>query len=244
MIQKHISKTTPTLDIRSLREQVYEYFRQEIQVGRLTPGSFINLSEISEQLGISKTPLRDALIKLECDGFVTILPRRGIMVNKLTLDEIKNTVEIIGALESSVILSVFDKIKPRHIKKMKKINAELKAIMQNSKADSFDQHYYQLNIDFHNVFLDLSLNDALKNIVMMFKQRIYDFPRLTYISEWELINCNEHDQLITFLTDGKPEEAGRLWREFHWSFAAHKQFIKEFYAQGNKQIQNVLNGAG
>ncbi len=103
MQQSNNKIITNSLDIRSLREQVYEYFRSEIQIGRLIPGSFINLTEISERLGISKTPLRDALIKLECDGFVTILPRRGIVVNKLTLDEIKNTVEIIGALYRSLI---------------------------------------------------------------------------------------------------------------------------------------------
>jgi DNA-binding GntR family transcriptional regulator len=238
----HNDSSSTSLDVRSLREQVYEYFRNEIQAGRLMPGSFINLNQISEQLGISKTPLRDALIKLECDGFVTILPRRGIVVNKLTLDEIKNTVEIIGALESAVIVSIFNKIKSKHIKKMKKINADLKAIMYKSKSDTFDQQYYELNIAFHNVFLDLSNNDALKNIIMPLKQRMYDFPRLTYISEWELINCDEHDQLVTFLTDGNPKEAARLWREYHWSFTAHEKFIREFYAQGNKQIQNVLNG--
>ncbi len=244
MQQSNNKIITNSLDIRSLREQVYEYFRSEIQIGRLIPGSFINLTEISEHLGISKTPLRDALIKLECDGFVTILPRRGIVVNKLTLDEIKNTVEIIGALESAVIVSVFDKIEPRHIKEMKQINADLKEIMSNSKSDTFDQYYYELNIAFHNVFLNLSHNDALKDIIMTLKQRMYDFPRLTYISEWELINCDEHDQLVTFLADGNPGEAAKLWREFHWSFAAHEQFIKEFYAQGNKQIQNVFNGTG
>ena len=241
MSQNHNGIITNSLDVRSLREQVYEYFRSEIQAGRLIPGSFINLTEISEQLGISKTPLRDALIKLECDGFVTILPRRGIVVNKLTLDEIKNIVEIIGALESAAIVSVFNKIKPKHIKEMKKINADLKAIMHNSKSDTFDQHYYELNIAFHNVFLNLSTNDALKDIIMPLKQRMYDFPRLTYISEWELINCDEHDQLVTFLEEGSPEKAAKLWREFDWSFVAHEKFIREFYAQGNKQIQNVLN---
>jgi len=131
-----------------------------------------------------------------------------------------------------------------HIKKMKQINADLKAIMHNSKADTFDQQYYELNIAFHNVFLDLSSNDALKETIMPLKQRMYDFPRLTYISEWELINCDEHDHLISLLEDGYPEKAGRLWREYHWSFAAHEKFIREFYAQGNKQIQNVLNGKG
>jgi DNA-binding GntR family transcriptional regulator len=69
----------------SLREQVYHFFRQQMQSGMLAPGASINLNEISKKLAISKTPLRDALIQLETEGFVTILPRRGIIVNKLPL---------------------------------------------------------------------------------------------------------------------------------------------------------------
>ena len=53
------------LDVRSLREQIYEYLKNGIQTGQLVPGAFIKLNEISERLGVSKTPLRDALIKLE-----------------------------------------------------------------------------------------------------------------------------------------------------------------------------------
>ena len=230
----------PLLDVRSLREQVYEYLRSGIQTGQLIPGAFIKLNEISERLGISKTPLRDALIKLECEEFVTILPRRGVVVNKLTLDEIKNVLEIVGALESAVIISVFDKITPKHIKEMRKINAKMRSCMRDKKRNSFDQRYYQLNITFHDIFLNLSTNAALQRVIMPLKRRLYDFPRLTYISEWELINCDEHDRFVKFLEEGKPDEAAELWRNEHWSFTAHEQYIREFYAQGNKLIEKQL----
>jgi len=232
------------LNVKSLREQVYEYLRGEMQAGNLIPGSFIKMNEISKQLGISKTPLRDALIQLECEGFVTFLPRRGVLMKRLTLDSIKNVIEIVGALESAVIVSVFDKIMPNHLEEMAQLNAKMRAIMRDSKTDNFDQRYYQLNIAFHDVFLNLSGNTPLRQIVIPSKQRLYDFPRLTYIKEWELINCDEHDQLIQFIKDGKPNEAARLWRDSHWSFTAHERFIREFYAQGNKQIRNELNRGG
>jgi DNA-binding GntR family transcriptional regulator len=231
------------LEIRSLREQVYEYFRGEIQAGRLIPGAFIKLNEISGRLGISKTPLRDALIQLECEGFVTILPRRGVIVNKLDLMEIKNLLEIIGALESAAILSAFPKIRPTHLKEMETLNAKMRLIMRTQQYRRFDPRYYQLNIAFHDVFLDLSENTALRRIVMPIKQRLYDFPRLTYIKSWELINCDEHDEFIQLLRAGQPEEASALWRNSHWSFAAHESYIREFYAQGSQQIEKALNGS-
>lgn len=235
-----VSNKTPKgiLDVRSLREQVYEFLRGEMQSGRLVPGSFIKLNLISEHLGISKTPLRDAIIQLECEGFVTILPRRGVVVNSLSLEEIKSVLEIVGALESAVIVSVFDKIKASHIKKMQRLNQQLKELLKNGGLGRFDQKYYQLNIAFHDVFLDLSNNTFLRHIVMPIKQRLYDFPRPSYIYEWELINCEEHDQLIQFIKNGKKEKASRLWRDAHWSFSCHEQFIRKFYSLGNEQIQS------
>ena len=79
----HCWETKEMLNTKSLREQVYEYLRDEINNRKLLPGTTINLNEISQQLGISKTPLRDAIIQLEIEGFVTILPRRGVTVKKI-----------------------------------------------------------------------------------------------------------------------------------------------------------------
>ncbi len=229
------------LEIRSLREQVYEYLRGEMQAGRLVPGTYINLNDISGQLGISKTPLRDAIIQLECEGFVTILPRRGVVVNRLTLEEIRNVLEIVGALESAVILSVFDRITSKHLEEMARINEDMRHIMDTKKTRRFDSRYYRLNNAFHEVFLNLSGNTSLRRIIHPIKQRLYDFPRPGYIPRWELINCEEHDQLIRFIRAGKREKAARLWRESHWSFEAHEEFIREFYAQGDREIQEQID---
>jgi DNA-binding GntR family transcriptional regulator len=140
------------LNTKSLREQVYEYLRDEISNRKLLPGATININEISQQLGISKTPLRDAIIQLEIEGFVTILPRRGVTVKKLTLQEIKDSYEIVGALEGSIILNDFDKIDGSHISRMEKLNARQIVALNRKDYDN----YYKLNLDFHNVFLYLS----------------------------------------------------------------------------------------
>ena len=229
------------LDMRSLRQQVYEYLRGKIQTGSLVPGSFINLNEISQQLGISKTPLRDALIQMECEGFVTILPRRGVMINRLSLEEIRNILEIIGALESAVVRSVSDRLTSGHLNRMKQLNRDMRVCIQQSLSGTFDTQYYQLNIAFHNVFLDLSTNSGLKQMLMIMKQRLYDFTRLAYIKEWELINCDEHDHFIRFLREGHKDDAARLWRDSHWGYECHEKWIREYYAQGERKIQQDLD---
>ena len=226
------------LDVRSLRQQIYEYLQKEIQAGRLVPGSFINLKEISEHLGVSKTPLRDALIQMECEGFVSILPRRGVLLKRLTLDEIKDILEILGALESATLRSVFDKIGPARGEKIKTLNSAMRQRIQENSFEKFDPQYYALNIAFHNVFLELSNNTAMKQLMTTMKQRLYDFPRLAYIKDWEWSNCDEHALFIDYIRKGDKSGAAAFWQKTHWGFEAQENYIRKFYAQGNKSVQN------
>ena len=234
------SRTSPIIDVSSLREQVYAYLRSEINQGRILPGANINLKKISSQLGISTTPLRDAIIQLECEGFVTILPRRGVVVKRLTLDEIKDYLEIVGAQESSVLLNVFPRLTGNHIDKLERLNASMVAALNKSDFDK----YYNLNIEFHDVFLLLSNNSTLHQIIMPMKQRLYDFPRRQYITEWELVNCDEHTEFIGLLRQGMPEAAASLWKDRHWSFSYHESYIRSFYSDASEYLDMRLRGNG
>jgi DNA-binding GntR family transcriptional regulator len=220
------------LNTKSLREQVYDYMRDEINTRKLLPGSALNLNDISRRLGISKTPLRDAIIQLEIEGFVTILPRRGVTVKKLTLQEIKDSYEIVGSLEGSVILSIFDKIGESHIAQMEKLNAEQLAALESKAYDE----YYKLNLDFHGVFLNLSENKTLMQLITPFKQRLYDFPRRGYIKEWELRNCREHEQFIEMIKNRDRQGAAGLMRDVHWSYVVQEKYIRQYYRNANGNI--------
>ncbi len=236
MSPKDMTKSNDILNITSLREQVYQYIREEIASGKRLPGSCINLKEISRELGVSTTPLRDAIIRLECEGFVTILPRRSVLVNKLKLEDIRNLLEIVGALEALIIIAVFDKFNASHVKEMERLNAEMRSAIHQEDF----VRYYELNIDFHNVFLNLSENEKIQQIIMPIKQRLYDFPRRAYIKEWELINCDEHDQFIEFIKRDEPEAAASLWQKRHWSFVFHEKFIRKFYSNASEKIRKKL----
>lgn len=213
------------LNITSLREQVYQYLRNKIHTGELRPGTFIVLDGLSKELGISKTPLKEALIKLECEGFVDILPRRGFLVRSITYQEIKDYYEIIGSLESSVVLSIFDQFTPEHIKKMKNSNEEQIKALEDKEYDS----YYQLNLDFHDIFLSLSPNITLRSYLVPLKQRLYDFPRRTYWKEWELLNIEEHRRFISCVENGDREGAARVIKEEHWGWKVHEPYFLKFY---------------
>ncbi|RKY88533.1 GntR family transcriptional regulator [candidate division KSB1 bacterium] len=217
---------TSILNLKSLKEQVYEYLREQMHVGKIRPGSLINMDQTAKQLGISKTPLRDALIRLEMEGFVTILPRRAVIVNILTHQDIKDYYQIIGALESSAIISAFPKIKTNEIKTMKELNRKMKYAINR---DDFAT-YYDNNLKFHNIYLDLSGNRYLVKTVTTLKKRLYDFPRQKkYIKEWEEASIIEHATLVKLISDGKMQEAANFIRDVHWSFEVQKKFVKKYY---------------
>jgi DNA-binding GntR family transcriptional regulator len=214
------------LNFKSLREQVYDYLRLAMNRGELAPGALINLNEISRRLGISKTPLRDALIQLEVEGFVTILPRRGCVVNALTRREIKDLYQVIGALESAVISDQFSKITPEITATMKRLNQEMRSALDD---DDFDR-YYAANLQMHDCYLDLSSNASLRRIVKTMKQRLYDFPRKqAFVKEWEVSSTKEHEELIRLLESGDADAASSYIRNVHWSFEVQQRFIEQYY---------------
>ena len=147
--------------------------------GNMLSGSNINITSIAKQLGISKTPLRDALIHLEVEGFVTILPRKGVVVNKLTIDDVRHAYDAIGIVESSIVLACQEKITAKHIKKLKDLNEKM---ISDIQKEDFS-HYFETNLLFHEVYLQLSDNPLLKKFILPIKQRLYDFPRQNYNRE-------------------------------------------------------------
>ncbi|HAR35906.1 MAG TPA: GntR family transcriptional regulator [Acidobacteria bacterium] len=216
----------PVLNVKSLKEQVYDFLREQMRRGEILPGSVIDLEETSKKLGVSRTPLRDALLQLENEDFVTILPRRKVVVNVLTARDIKNYYEIIGALESIAILKAFDRLGPEDIDRLEQLNREMK---QAIEADDFDL-YYEKNLDFHNVYLQACGNEKLMRIVNNLKKRLYDFPRPAgFVKEWEQASTGEHARLIECLRRGQKEEAARFIRDVHWSYEVQEKYIVQYY---------------
>jgi len=214
------------LQLRSLREQVYEYLRDAINRGELHAGSYLDQTRLSESLGISKTPLRDALIQLETEGFVSILPRRGVMVNELGLEDIRHIYEIVGALEGVAVVSVAGLLGAAELQQMRSLNHEMVEAVEAGDFDTF----YSRNLAFHNVFLGLSKNASLVRTVENLKHRLYDFPRRErFVAAWELGSTREHAAFLDLLEQGLFRGAADYLRDVHWSFDVQEPFILRYY---------------
>lgn len=215
---------------RSLREEVYELLRARMNEGRLRPGSYLDLNALAEEIGTSRTPLRDALLRLESEGFVEIQNRRGVRVTELTLDFIRDIYEILGGLESVGLVSVADRITPEVVDCMEGLNREMASALDESDFE----HFYDANLAFHNCYLELSANEELVRRIHILKQRLYDFPRLEgFVPEWERASIGEHQALVDHLRRGELTEAADLLRDVHWSFTQQEPFIRRYYAATN-----------
>lgn len=221
----------PELVPRSLREQVYDFLRAEMVKGGLQPGAFLDLNELAQRIGVSRTPLREALLHLESQGFVTVLPRRGFRLNELTLDDIRSFYEIIGALEASALRTVGFSLGPADFARMRALDA---AMAETVVARDFDR-YYDANLAFHNVYLRRSDNVRLVAQVQLLKQRLYDWPRRAAMMQaWEAHSVVEHEEFLALLECGNVEAAADHLQHVHWSFMVQEKYIHAYYFAAHK----------
>lgn len=232
LAEESLDVEAPLLQMRPLREQVYDYLRGEMNRGGLQPGAFLDLNGIARRLGISRTPLRDALLQLVREGYMEILPRRGFRLKLLTLDEVRHIYQIVGALESTAITQAGPQLGKAGLAKMKAAN---KGIHQAIKAQDY-KLFYEHNSAFHEAYLEGCANPRLLALIQSLKQRLYDWPcRKVFLKSWELSLVKEHEDLIALLEAGKYREAGAFLRDQHWSFEAQEAFIRIYYLTDNPE---------
>ena len=204
------SNTHPGL----LRNAVYDRILSDLQQGRIAPGETISLSKLSETLNISKTPLRDALLELQTEGFVTLYPQRGVMVNVLSEEEKRHIYEVCGVLDGQVIRNVFGSMTPEHIENLKELNAR----MDPERRDISSDEYSRINLAFHAVYLDLETNDLLKRLLGINRVRLFQFAERDWGAEFCRANHEEHDTIIRLFESGTAEELAAYVTRVHWSF--------------------------
>ncbi len=194
-----------------VRTQVYDHLRRQMANGNMQPGSIIESKKLMKDLAVSQTPLREAFLQLQADGFVTIMPQRGVKINALNWEDIKEIYEIIGGLESRVIISVFDRIGHSEIAKMKQINEEMLKV--NPRENLYK--YYDKNIEFHRAYLNLCENNRIIDLINKHRQLLFDFAKRDYGRKWEKDNYLEHLEIIKLIEKGDAKKTAEYIRDMH-----------------------------
>ncbi len=170
------------LEIRNykpLGEVVFEYLRNAILSGELKPGERLMEVTIAEQLGVSRTPVREAIRKLEKENFVIMIPRKGAYVADLTKNDIMEVLEIRKELEgfaaSIAAVRMTDAEKEAMGKVVEKFNTSLLEMDKKAMIESDNE--------FHTLIFDGTKNQRLINIIYDLHDQFQRF-RLVYFSEF------------------------------------------------------------
>ncbi len=212
--------------VKSLREQVYDYLRNQLKLGTLTPSVYLDLNAMAESMGVSRTPLRDALLQLEAEDFVTFVPRKGVMVNPLERRDIQEIYQLVGALESRALLAAAPKLDKGHFAILRELDAGSLAALE---AGELEQHY-EHNLAFHDLFLEVCGNQRIRKTVQLQKQRLYEWIRkMDFNLAWEHRNVREHEVILDLLEQGQVAEAAAYLRDTHWGYEIQENFVDDFY---------------
>ncbi|BDU78177.1 GntR family transcriptional regulator [Mesoterricola sediminis] len=215
------------IDARPLREQVYDHLKAEIRRGAFASGSFLDLNRLARDLGVSRTPLRDALLQLEAEEFVTISPRRGVSIRTLEPRDIREIYQLVGALEAAALLAAAPGITPADLDRLRELDRGCARAVADGDPDAYREHNYA----FHDFFLERQGNRRIIALVHLKKHQLYDWTRRAERIHvpWEERGILEHEEILRLLEAGSPAEAAAHLRDVHWGFEAQEPFVRQVY---------------
>jgi len=182
-----------------LSEDIAESIKTAIIKGKFKPGEKISEGELAESMGISRTPLREAFRKLENEGFIKIIPRKGAVVANLDADEAIDLYEIKSTLEGLAARLAARNMKEKDIGKLEKINEELRELIDQNDLESF----YRVHTRFHGGFVKLCGNKRLIQMISNLNDHFNRFGiiSLTLPGQFEKA-IEQHAQIIEAFKSG------------------------------------------
>lgn len=205
-----MTRNTLGVQNRTLWEQVFAHLREEILANRLEPGTEINEVAFARSLGISRGPLREALGRLASEGLVTITPRRGAVVTKLTRTEFLEAYQVREALESLAVKLAVPRLDDERRAHLHALSDEMVECAARGDVAAF----FAVNRSFHDVFVQGSGNERLQE---MHSQLMAQMGRLMNKSH-ELRggleqSVAEHQAILAAVDAGDAQRAARLLEE-------------------------------
>lgn len=195
---------------KPLREIVFETLREAILSGYMKPGERLMEVQLAEEMGVSRTPVREAIRKLELEGFVVMVPRKGAYVAGISLKDVADVFEIRAALESLAAGLAADRITDEELE-----NLERLLIGVSEAADQNDlEAWVHKDTDFHDIIYKASRNKRLMQIVNNLREQIQRFraTSLAYPGRMK-IAVEEHKKIVEAISERNVALAQSLAQE-------------------------------
>ncbi|MGE5486049.1 MAG: GntR family transcriptional regulator [Ignavibacteriales bacterium] len=174
-----MAPTTAGLSIacwRPVRNELSKVLRQMILTGELAPGERLIERDLANKLGVSRTPIRESVSRLESEGLVEHLPRKGCVVRKVSAAEVVEIFLIRSSLEALAGRLAAERGTPQDIARLKKALAQLEAAM--ARGDSTRTH--DCHVAFHEVVYKMAQSQRLSGMLRTLVQQSFWFARVAY----------------------------------------------------------------
>ena len=159
----------------SLKDKAYQNIKFEITIGNFKPGLFLTEEKLSKSMNMSRGPIREALNRLEKEGFVSIIPRRGTMVSNITAQEVKDISKIRELLEPLTAKESFLRISRL---KLKEIKQEFIILLSKPENKENKMRFFVLDERFHKLLYEKCGNKKLIDILEDFEDHTNWFINL------------------------------------------------------------------
>ncbi|MDI9233244.1 GntR family transcriptional regulator [Limnohabitans lacus] len=187
---------------RALYEEVAELLRQRIFARELEPGSWIDELRIAEALGISRTPLREALKVLAAEGLVTMKVRRGAYVTEVSEKDLRDVYHLLALLESDAARVVATRASDAQMDQIQKLQKDL----ENATGDR--DRFFEINEAFHMLLLEIADNRWRDQMVADLRKVMKLNRHSSLFKEGRIEqSLAEHRAIVQALADHQPEVA-------------------------------------
>lgn len=193
-------------DYKPLRDVIFDTLREAIIVGELKPGERLMEVQLAEKMGVSRTPVREAIRKLELEGLVEMLPRKGAHVADLSVKDIMDVLEVRATLDGLASSLSASRINDDEIKELRHLLDQFISHVEKGNL----QGSIKKDVEFHDVIYRSSRNEKLIQISNNLREQIQRF-RVIYIKDYsstkELVR--EHNAIYEAIAGRDPEAAMR-----------------------------------
>lgn len=193
-----------------LRDVVFQTLRKAILIGELKPGERLMEIHLAEKIGVSRTPIREAIHKLELEGLVTMLPRRGAMVAEISERGLRDVLEVRRALDTFCAELAAERITDEEKEALSKACEAFEEAVKTGDATVIAR----ADVDFHDIIVGATGNERLVALLNNLAEQIYRY-RFEYIKDdtQHPRLVNEHRLLMNAILRNDSFEAGRAARE-------------------------------
>lgn len=193
-----------------LRDVVFQTLRQAILKGELQPGERLMEIKLAEKLGVSRTPIREAIRKLELEGLVVMVPRKGAAVANITEKDTKDVLEVRRTLEMFAVEVACERITPEELEALKEAAKEF----GDAKGSMDLIRIAETDMRFHERIYEATHNERLLQMLNNLRENMYRY-RIEYLKDPNYYDSlvREHQEILNAIESGNKEAARVCMRD-------------------------------